>query len=98
MAAENRLIKQIKKYVNDREGKIIKIHQTACSESGVPDLLIMIPKHGRMYLVETKAPGKKPTPLQAVKIQQINDAGGHAFWIDNIEDFKKTMLMLLVCK
>ena len=37
---------------------------------------------GRFIAVETKAPGKKPTPRQKICIDQIEAAGGAVFVID----------------
>lgn len=37
---------------------------------------------GRFFAVETKAPGKKPTPRQQQMIALIERAGGKAFVID----------------
>lgn len=42
-------------------------------------------------LVEVKTKGKKPTKIQLRKIDEINKAGGHAFWTDNLDDFKSEM-------
>ena len=39
---------------------------------------------GRFFAIETKAPGKKPTPRQNVIIAMIQRAGGKAFVIDNV--------------
>lgn len=36
---------------------------------------------GRYYAIETKAPGKHPTPRQLLTIQAIQDAGGRVFVI-----------------
>ena len=41
---------------------------------------------GRFVGIETKAPGKKPTPRQQQCIDEINAAGGLAFWCDHYED------------
>lgn len=88
MAAENRLIEQIKKWVEDRKGKVIKIHQSGYSELGIPDLIVMVPGY-EMCLVETKAPGKKPTPIQKAKIKEINKKGGKSFWCYSLDGFIK---------
>ena len=57
------------------------------------DFLVCCPQwfnHGRIgrYLaIETKAPGKKPTPRQAQFLAEIKAAGGVAFWCDSYEGF-----------
>ena len=68
-------------------GKVIKIAQNGFSEAGIPDLLIFEPT--RTYMVEAKAPGKKPTPIQLAKIKEIQKAGGKVFWTDSFQDFCK---------
>jgi hypothetical protein len=40
---------------------------------------------GHYFAVETKAPGKKPTPLQNITIASIRAAGGIVFVVDTIE-------------
>jgi len=66
---------------------MIKIHQSAMSELGVPDTVIMLPKHG-MMMVEFKAKGKKPEPIQEFRIKEINQHGGRAFCADSLDSFK----------
>jgi len=41
---------------------------------------------GLYFSVETKRPGKKPTPLQEQTIEKISAAGGLVFVIDDPED------------
>ena len=40
--------------------------------------------HGRFVGIETKAPGKKPTPRQEVVLTQIREAGGITLVIDSV--------------
>lgn len=49
---------------------------------GAPSLDFICCFKGRYFAVETKAPGKKPTPRQEITISQIEDAGGKVFVID----------------
>lgn len=42
--------------------------------SGIPDLLCL--KGGRAVFLEVKQPGKKPTPLQVHRMQEIREIGG----------------------
>ena len=44
---------------------------------------------GRFFGIEAKAPGKKPTARQLVTMEQIRQAGGTVYVIDNIEDAEK---------
>jgi hypothetical protein len=50
--------------------------------AGVPDRICIIA--GRVFFVELKAPTKKPTALQAVKIKEIRERGGVVFVIDTL--------------
>lgn len=42
--------------------------------------------NGYFFSIETKAPGKKPTPRQQKRIADVKRAGGLAFIIDGTED------------
>ena len=48
--------------------------------SGVPDIIVCY--KGRFFGLECKANGNKPTALQRLNIDKINDAGGIALVID----------------
>ena len=55
---------------------------------------------GHFFSIETKAPGKKPTPRQMERIRRVQLAGGLAFVIDGTEatttyDQLEAHLMLL---
>jgi hypothetical protein len=43
---------------------------------------------GEAFFVETKAPGKKPTPRQQVTIDEIAEANGRVFVVDGPESLK----------
>ena len=45
---------------------------------GSSALDILVCHQGRFYGIEVKVPGKKPTPRQAIVMEQINVAGGRA--------------------
>lgn len=42
---------------------------------------------GWFLAIETKAPGKKPTPRQVMRIQNVQKAGGKVFVIDGTDKF-----------
>jgi hypothetical protein len=52
---------------------------------GAPTLDCLGCHRGRFFAIETKAPGKKPTPRQEGTIRQINLAVGMAFVIDGTD-------------
>jgi hypothetical protein len=45
--------------------------------------------HGRLIAIETKAPGKKPTPRQISTIREIAESDGKVFVIDNVDGTKE---------
>lgn len=74
---EGELVKQIK----NLGGICWKF--TVPSTSGVPDRIILY--HGKAYFVETKAPGKKPRPLQRKIHRVMAQQGFPVAIIDTIE-------------
>ena len=61
-------------------------HMPVQNGMGAPSLDFICCFQGRYLAIETKAPGKKPTPRQENTIRQIQQAGGTAFIIDgNLE-------------
>ena len=58
-------------------------HMPVQNGMGSPTLDFICCGYGQYFGIETKAPGKKPTPRQEVTIRQIKDAGGHVFVIDS---------------
>lgn len=89
--AVNRQLKQLK-----AEGLPLfwlKLHGGPMQKRGVPDLLIVVA--GRALFVELKAPGKEPSPLQRVRINEIRAAGGRAlvaYCPDTVEAEIRSML------
>lgn len=49
---------------------------------GAPTIDFLACHNGRFLGIETKAPGKKPTPRQEVTMGRINAAGGKTLVID----------------
>ena len=64
-----------------------KRHGGAMSVAGLPDFHVIL--NGLHSDIEIKAPGKRPTPLQVERMEQIRRAGGRAAWCDNVDDFMK---------
>jgi hypothetical protein len=56
--------------------------------SGAPDRLVLIPK-GKIAFVETKAPGKKPRPLQLSRHQLLRRLGFRVYVLDSTHDIQK---------
>lgn len=49
---------------------------------GAPSLDFICCFRGKYFAVETKSPGKRPTPRQEITISEIEKAGGKVFVID----------------
>lgn len=62
---------------------------TSPSNRGVPDRLYF--KDGQLVIVEFKAPGKRPTPLQGSVHAKLSAQGFEVHIIDNIEEGKKLL-------
>lgn len=67
-----------------------------CAPEDWPDITGMIPGagDGRMLVIEAKAPGERPDAGQVATMRAINDAGGCAFWTDDVGDCYRTLLRL----
>ncbi|MCI9047944.1 MAG: VRR-NUC domain-containing protein [Hungatella sp.] len=57
---------------------------------GVPDRLAILPG-GRIGFVELKAPGRKPTALQRVRIRELEDLGCQVMVLDDIGKIPETV-------
>ena len=60
--------------------------KVAYTFSGFPDRMFLGPG-GKVWFVEFKAPGRKPTPLQARMIERLRGLGHSIDVIDNVDDF-----------
>jgi Holliday junction resolvase len=77
--------------VKDAVVKVLKAHGVyyffpathGYGRSGVPDIVCCV--KGRFLAIECKAPGKKPTALQAKEMNEIGKAGGMALVIDSAD-------------
>lgn len=49
--------------------------------TGIPDRIVLMPK-GKIYFVELKSEGKKPTPRQVIVIEQLRNLGFKVFVVD----------------
>lgn len=75
---EQKLIKAVK----DKGGIAPKF--TSPGFDGMPDRIILLP-NGRMGFVETKAPGKKPRPLQEARHNLLRRLGFKVYVVDGME-------------
>ncbi len=59
--------------------------------AGVPDRLILLPG-GRMAFCEVKAPGEKPRPQQAHRMEQLMSLGFRVYVVDNMEKIGEMLI------
>ena len=75
---------KIMNYIKSIGGLPIKQNQIGIyAQAGVPDILACI--KGKFIGIEVKKPGETPKPLQTQFLLAIRQAGGIAFWTDNLE-------------
>lgn len=53
--------------------------------AGFPDLLGIIPPHGRALFIEVKRPGQKPRQNQLDMLALFAEQGAVAFWADSVD-------------
>jgi len=61
----------------------IKRHGSIYSRAGDPDILGCY--RGRMFALEAKAPGKKPSPIQRKRLREWRDAGAVSGRFDSLD-------------
>lgn len=49
-------------------------------KAGVSDFLFLVPPAGRLFALEVKSDGEKPTPDQVVFLAGVKSAGGDSAW------------------
>jgi len=78
---ERRLERRFKNEVEKRGGRALKFITPGMR--GVPDRIVLLPR-ARAVFVELKAPGKKPTPLQAKRAAELWELGFSVYCLDSI--------------
>jgi hypothetical protein len=74
MPLESSIVASIVRTAKESGWWVMKIHGGPHQLAGVPDLLCL--RHGRAVFLEVKQPGKKATPLQARRMNEIETQGG----------------------
>lgn len=77
---ESKIERTLKKSVEAKGGKCLKF--VSPGMSGVPDRICLYPG-GKMFFVETKAPNKKPRPLQEKRHKELRALGFEVRVIDS---------------
>lgn len=74
--------------VKDKVKKLLERHNTYVfmpvpGRFGSKTVDFLVCAYGHFVAIETKAPGKKPTPLQDTTLDDVVRARGHVFVIDS---------------
>lgn len=77
--SEKILEKQLIIEIKQKNGWCLKLW--SISFTGLPDRLILLPE-ARIYFVELKSKGKKPTPRQMWVHERLRQFGFKVYWID----------------
>jgi hypothetical protein len=81
--------------VKDRVKKLLKrfdaiyYHMPVMNGMGAPTLDFICCVRGYYLAIETKAPGKVPTPRQELTIAAISKAGGYVFVVDGDDTYDR---------
>ena len=76
----------VKKVLTDSKRSDIYFNMPVPAGYGTPTLDFIGCYMGLFFAIETKAPGKKPTPRQNAIILEMEQTGAAVFVIDNITD------------
>lgn len=90
--------KDIENYLREQVKKIkgIAYKFESPGNAGVPDRLVLLPG-GKIFFVELKAPGKKPTKLQVSQMRKIMNLGFTVLVIDSkqgVDEFIKVAKLM----
>ena len=79
---ESLIEQHLVKEVNRRDGLCLKFNSQ--SMTGIPDRIILM-KNGTVAFVEVKQKGKKPRPLQELRMKQLRRLGFKVYILDEKE-------------
>ena len=79
---ESLIEQHLVKEVNRRDGLCLKFNSQ--SMTGIPDRIILM-KNGTIGFVEVKQKGKKPRPLQELRMKQLRQLGFKVYTLDEKE-------------
>ena len=85
---EQRIERQLVQQVSKLGGLALKF--VSPGMAGVPDRLLLFPG-GKAVFVETKAPGKKPRPLQMHRHEQLRALGFRVYVIDEMKQIREVL-------
>ena len=79
---ESLIEQHLVKEVNRRDGLCLKFNSQ--SMTGIPDRIILM-KNGTVAFVEVKQKGKKPRPLQELRMKHLRQLGFKVYTLDEKE-------------
>lgn len=85
---EKEVEEKFRKAIKQAGGKAYKF--ISPGNDGVPDRLVVMPG-GSICFVELKAPGKKPTPLQSLRMRELENLGCKVFVLDNPDNIQQLL-------
>lgn len=85
---EKEVEEKFRKAIKQAGGKAYKF--ISPGNDGIPDRLVVMPG-GSICFVELKAPGKKPTSLQKMRMQELETLGCKVFVLDNPENIPQLL-------
>lgn len=74
--------------------KILVYKFSSPARAAVPDRMFILPG-GKMFMIEFKSAGRKPTPPQVRENLRLKAQGVNAYFVDNVEDGVLTIDMEL---
>ena len=83
---ETRIERKLRVGVKQQGGKALKF--VSPGWRGAPDRILLLPG-GRLWFVELKAPGKKPTPLQQKRLRDLVELGFNVKVISNLDELER---------
>lgn len=91
-ASEKLLEKKLREGVKKQGGIALKFH--CLSFTGMPDRMVLMPE-GKIFFVELKSEGKKPSARQEIVHKLLRDLGFSVFVIDT--NGKNELFFKLIC-
>ena len=85
---ERQIEQKLVKAAIAQKGVAMKFISPGCI--GVPDRIVLLPG-GMLGFVEIKAPGKKPRPVQARRIEQLKRLGFKVYVLDSAEQIPRIL-------
>ncbi len=82
---EGKIKRKVNEALKEFGNRVWKFMPVQASAFGMPALDYLTCFYGRFLAIETKAPGKKPSPRQLATMAAIVQAGGLVFVIDSDE-------------